>query len=113
MGWTAYTKGTELNTAEKAAFEEASNAVRQKTGQVDGMLDMGGLDSEACAWALEEATGERVFTEGEWAVEKVQELAKNAQWGPLENTDNQWAQDSARAFLETCGELELGIHFGL
>lgn len=113
MGWNAYTKGTELSASEKGVFEGASEWVRAKTGRVDGMLDMGGLDTQECAFFLEEITGERVFQEGKWSAEKVKELVENTKWEEPKTPENLWIYWSVRKYLETCTQLGLSVRFGL
>lgn len=108
MGWIAHAIDAEKQST---AFQKAADTVLQKTGTVDALLSEGAIQ-KSCAVMLAQATDEPVYSDEPWSPEKVKALAKSAQWNfPYEESDAS-AYWSARFFLETCAELNVGIRFG-
>ena len=93
----------------RRAFTKASERTHDRTGQVDWMLQIGGLDCSPCAEALEAATGMDAWGD-DLTVRQIQQYATGARWDFEENFEP-WAYWSAREFLETCARLRLGMHF--
>lgn len=131
MGWDAFATGTGGVGVDRLAgevpglapaFKAAADGVRLQVGAVDGLLKDGGLDCSICAQALELATGRDCWDENGWSAADVRRLAAAANWdfpaeavarGASRNWADAapWAKASARAFLETCAALGLGIRF--
>lgn len=117
MGWDAYSEPFETNwgldNPEEGdrAWDECVKELRA-TGvrTIDGLLCHGGLDCSVCGTMLSRATGESVYL-APWSSEKVQELAKTANWDFEITPDDEWARASAKAFLEHCAKLGRGIKF--
>jgi hypothetical protein len=76
----------------------------------DWLLRHGGLDVSTCGQMLARATGFSVYGE-DWTSEQVQGLSKSADWNFEINEEDEWAKESARAFLERSAELGRGIRF--
>jgi ribonucleotide reductase beta subunit family protein with ferritin-like domain len=125
MGWDAYAdlpdprnplEDGDLAEREKelerclVEFRKAAERVVAEAGSVDGNLSTGGLDVSTCAYMLEQATNQSAYDEG-WSPEKVQLLAKEADWSFAFDTDRKWAYFSALEFLNTCARLGKGIRF--
>lgn len=108
MGWDGFANVTKDH---KKKFKAAALRVRNKCGVVDGLLETGGLDCSACAFALEEATGQSAWDEDGWTAKKVRRLAKVANWPDEVEPDKCWAVESAKEFLNLCAEINTGISF--
>lgn len=93
----------------RRGFGEAVWALKQADQDclVDALLIAGGLDHFECGRVLQEATGRPVV--GEWSAPDVEGLASSAVWE--RSTQRPWATACARAFLETCAALGLGVVF--
>ncbi len=106
MGWDMFAEGPRggrLRPSDLAAFRAASDDVAKRAGTVDGLLRDGALDCSACAFALEEATGQNAWDD--WSSNAVGYRQRTAVWS---NVDQEpWARESAKAFLNTCAALGL------
>ena len=103
-----------LNETLRKAFKDAAKRARRRAGSVDGGLDHGILNCSNCAAAIEDATGEFVFTENPWSPEYVKSVYESARWDFDERRKEmlgKWAIESAREFLRVCAENDLGIRF--
>ena len=105
MGWDA--TASPVGSREVSEFLKISEKVHSETGAVDGFLSSGALDCSACGKALERATGAWVWDMIMWDSHKVKEISESAKWSDTPD----WAEASARAFLETCAKLGLSITF--
>ena len=90
-----------------AAFRQAAKDARRLGGEVDVLLEFGALHVRECADMLRQATGLDPYDDKGWSPSDVQ----RANW-----TFNYWrsrraAYWSARKFLETCAEHQLGVKF--
>ena len=123
MGWDAYSEpfntvwGFEDNlpngtkTGDREWDEVVDKLFKEGVRPIDGLLRHGGLDVSICGHMLELATHTSVYEPIYWSPEKVQELARTANWNfPIMDTEI-WARESARAFLEHCAKLGRGIRF--
>jgi hypothetical protein len=108
MGWDAFAHPPRKRAPE---WKAAADAVRAKAGVVDGLLYDAGLDCSACARALEEATGRDAWDADGWSAVEVKRLAVEAFWPKDPPEETRWAVESARAFLNTCAKLGVGIKF--
>ena len=116
MGWDAFAnierdwdKKIVKVSAINKEFKKASKYVQKKTGAVDWLLTMGGLDVSTCGNMLERATNESVYKD--WDAELVQKLNKSAYWGFEYDKAESWAYYSAKKFLEICAKFDLSIRF--
>lgn len=121
MGWDAsadakkiYNKNNNRyqlsNKKQRFAFKEAFEFVKSEAGQVDGFLDMGGLDCSACAKMLEQATGRSCFGDG-WKSDEIQQIYEMSNWDFHFDKEKAWAYWSARKFLELCAKFKLAVTF--
>ena len=97
-----------------AAFTAAAEWVVGTSGQVDGFLHIGSLDCGLAIGYLSRGLGRACGPDvGIWLPDEVRALAADAHWpDPVAiPADEQWAYWSARRFVETCLEQELGIWF--
>ncbi len=92
-------------------FKLAAKYVKEKTGTVDGYLELGGLDVSNCAYMLEKATGKNCWNEKGWSVEEVKQLQESANWNFEYDEEEAWSYWSAKKFLEVCAEASLSISF--
>lgn len=108
MGWDAVANNTR---GHKRKFKEVAQRVQATAGAMDMGLSSGWLDCSACAYALQDATGESCWDAAGWNAKKVKRLASEARWPDSVPDEKKWAVLSARAFLETCAKIGTGIHF--
>lgn len=117
MGWDAFSTayvarceaGESLVVGFLPEFEVVSDQVLAQCGTVDWMLKFGALDCSACADAIEVATGQSAWDTEGWSPERVRALVVEAKWDKCEQ--EQWAVLSAKAFVETCATMNLGVSF--
>ena len=123
MSWDAHARASDdgkrsrrLTAAELAEFEAAAERVTDETGSADGYLREGSLGLRASGRALGEATGRGVYPETteatvsspwDWSPDDVKAALASATWPEPADL----YQASARAFLETCARLGLGVFF--
>jgi len=91
----------------KAAFEQAAEKVRELDGadNLDWLLCVGALDCSWFAEALETATGMECWG-ADLSAEQVQKYLAVADWSKVTVP-----HQSARLFLETCAQHNLGMRF--
>jgi hypothetical protein len=89
-----------------AAFRQAAKDARQLGGEADVLLELGALHLRECADMLRQATGLDPYLKG-WSSGEVQQANWNFNYGK----DQRAAYWSARKFLETCAEQQLGVKF--
>jgi hypothetical protein len=109
-----------LSILYKNAFTEAHEMVLSKNVAPDAYLRFGALASPGACYTLVTNTKSHYAkiagtSEDEkadyWNSETVSEIAKLAFWGGNIHRDSMSFELSAKAFLETCAELKLGIKF--
>jgi len=112
MGWDAW--ATKKKQIPKAVWAAASNLAKTLDAKadktVDGLLSEGGLDCSNCAYALGLAVhghADACWSSTPWSAEEVQEFAQRATWPEVLD----WANASAKVFLETCAQHNSGIRF--
>lgn len=119
MGWDAFVERPDGTTAmlhdddgflPHPAFLVEVEKIRAKGLSVDGLLKFGGLDVSTCAQMLKRATKLDPWTPL-WTAETVKAAAAKAKWTFRVSPDEEWARESARAFLETAAKLGLAIRF--
>lgn len=108
MGWDAFAEP--FNWYEQGDPEYISTA-KAVVGPVDGLLKHGGLDCSVCAMMLQRAVKDLDCWSDRLTPDEVRAAAKRADWSFECRKDEQWAKDSARAFLERTAELGRGIRF--
>lgn len=118
MGWDAFSSVRRNYNSHKLhdfledeVFKKASEFVKDKAGEADGLLRFGGLDVGECGDMLTEATGASVYDSNGWSQEYVQELAQLANWDFEYDKEDEVHYWSARKFLEACAELNLSMKF--
>ena len=111
MGWDA--AATHISEQARRAFEETAQKVENMGFGPDFQLERGGLDKRLCGYYLQQATGEGVYDDFGWSPERVQSLAGDVEWPPLEemNEKEQSAVVNARAFFEVCVAFRCGVSF--
>lgn len=110
MGWDAFSDAYNYDNPPEA-FVKAAERVRREAGSVDGLLSKGGLDISTCGEMLEQATNASVYDEDGWSAEKVQRLAKDADWTfPVDTKDKSYYL-AALEFLNTCSREGVGVRF--
>lgn len=113
MGWDAYCDVERVykhpnmrvpaNTKLRQQFKAASEYVKKKAGNVDCLLEGGGLDCDDCAKMLEKATGKSCWPEkGIWTSSEVHALKGTQNWNFKFEPADAWAYWSARKFLRVC-----------
>ena len=123
MGWDAYAVNgigqsilSELGRENpqfnkyKKAFAIVSRQVNLVANGVDAFLSSGALDCSECAYMLQEATNISCWGR-DLSIDDVQTLRTEANWDFEFEPERAWAYYSAKAFLETCAEMRLGIKF--
>lgn len=118
MGWDAYSpagrdykKNKLKDPAIDKLFKNAESYVKRKTGSVDGLLRMAGLDCSDCAEMLDKATGRSVTDDNNWSKNFVKKMNACANWDFEYEQEQAWAYWSARKFLETCAKAGISISF--
>ena len=91
----------------KKAFSEASEQVKKKAKTVDFMLEYGGLDCSACAFAMQNITGCDAWGH-DLSPDEVAALPLNT-YKPAKS--DAWAYWSALYFLKICKKFKVGIKF--
>lgn len=94
-----------VDDVQRRVFGEAAWNLREDGCWIDGLLLHGGLDLRACGDALAAATGRSVHDPRGWTPDVARVLSESARW-----TDEP-ASRNARAFLESCSRLGLGVEF--
>lgn len=124
MGWDAYSvngigesiclgiskKDPKFNKHKKE-FAIVSRQVNLVANGVDALLADGALDCTDCARMIEKACDVTCWTETPWTANYVQMLFLKSNWDFEFDEKKSWAYYSAKAFLETCAKLRLGITF--
>ncbi len=117
MGWDAHTnakinwnKRQLSNKEQRIAFKEAFDFVKLEAGQVDGYLDMAGLDCSACAKMLEKATGRDCWG-NDWKSNEIQSILEKSNFYFEFSKEDAWAYWSAKKFIELCAKFKLTVTF--
>lgn len=69
-----------------------------------------GWDASICGDMLAVAVGRSTYSD-DWTSEEVKIMAKNADWNFTVTPPNEWAKESAKAFLNQCAKLGKGVTF--
>lgn len=89
-----------------AAFRQAAQEARRLGGEADVLLKLGALHLRECADMLRQATGLDPYLKG-WSSGEVRQVNWNCNYWKSRRA----AYWSARRFLETCAEHQLGVKF--
>lgn len=90
-----------------AAFRQAAKGAKRMGGDADMMLEFGALHLRECADMLRQATSLDPYDVKGWSPSEVQK----ASWKFNYLKSRRGAYWSARKFLETCAEHQLGVRF--